>query len=67
MNEVMSDIGDLQTNYRVLIDEKRLTKRAMCDLVIPFRDKYGLTDLQSLQIVINELTIAEINLIIPQG
>ena len=40
MNKVINDIGDLQTNYQVLIDEKRLSKKAMCDLVIPFRDKY---------------------------
>ena len=38
MNNVMNDIGDLQTNYQVLIDEKRISKKAMCDLVIPFRD-----------------------------
>lgn len=67
MNKVMNDIGDLQTKYQVLIDEKRLSKKAMCDLVIPFRDMYGLTDLQALQIARNELTIAEINLLIPQN
>ena len=67
MNKVINDIGDLQTNYQALIDEKRLSKKAMCDLVIPFRDKYGLTDLQALQIARNELTIAEINLLILQN
>ena len=36
-------------------------------MVIPFRDKYGLTDLQALQIARNELTIAEINLLILQN
>lgn len=61
MNNVMKDIGELQTNYKKLINTNKLTKRAMCNLVIPFRDKYGLTDLQALQIARNELTISEIN------
>lgn len=67
MDNVMKDIGDLQTNFQALIDENKLSKKAMCELVIPFRDKYGLTDLQALQIARNELTIAEINLLIPQN
>lgn len=49
----MSDIAQL--------DEKKLSKKNMCDLVIPFRDKYNLTDSQALQIARNELSIAEIN------
>lgn len=67
MNTVMKDIGDLQASYQTLIDEKRLYKKAMCDLVIPFRDKYGITDSQALQIARNELSVAEINLFIPQN
>lgn len=27
MNKVINDIGDLQTNYQALIDEKRLSKK----------------------------------------
>ena len=61
MNNVMKDIGELQANYKKLINTKKLTKKSMCDLVIPFRDKYGLNDLQALQIARNELTISEIN------
>ena len=37
-----------------------MTKKAMCDLVIPFRDKYGLSDLQALMIARNEMSISEI-------
>ena len=37
-----------------------MTKKAICDLVIPFRDKYNLTDLQALQIARNELSMSEI-------
>lgn len=46
MNNLMKEVGELQNNYQKLRDERRMTKKAICDLVIPFRDKYNLTDLQ---------------------
>lgn len=58
---IMYDIGNLQTKYQSLIEKKKMTKKAICDLVIPFRDRYGITDLQALQIARNEMTISEIN------
>lgn len=61
MNDLMNDVAELQTAYQALIDEQRLTKKAMCDLVIPFRDKYGLRDSLALQIARAELSIPEIN------
>ena len=61
MDNLMNDIVKLQSGYQNLIDEKRLSKKNMCDLVIPFRDKYGLKDSQALQIARNELSISEIN------
>lgn len=39
---------------------RKVSKKAICNLVIPFRDKYNLTDLQALQIARNELSVAEI-------
>ena len=32
----MRKVAELQEAYQRLIDEKRLPKRAMCDLCIPF-------------------------------
>ena len=61
MDNLMYDVANLQTGYQKLIDESRLSKKAMCDLVVPFRDKYGLKDLQALQIARAELSISEIN------
>lgn len=61
MSDLMNDVAELQTAYQALIDEQRLTKKAMCDLVIPFRDKYGLQDGVALQIARAELSVAEIN------
>ena len=51
--------AELQKNYQKLIDERKLTKKAMCDLCIPFRDKYGLTDLQTLRIARQEMDLSE--------
>ena len=56
---VMREVADLQAAYQRLIDEKRLTKRAMCDLCVPFRDKYGLKDAQALRIARNEMDLQE--------
>ena len=60
MENLMKEVGKLQDDYQILIDEKRLTKKAMCELVIPFRDKYKLTDLQALMVARNEMSISEI-------
>lgn len=54
------EVGNLQNNYQELCRSNKLSKKAICNLVIPFRDKYRLTDLQALQIVRNELAILEI-------
>ena len=37
-----------------------MTKKAMCDLVIPFRDKYRLTDIDALSIARNEKSFSEV-------
>ena len=56
---VMREVADLQAAYQRLIDERRLTKKAMCDLCIPFRDKYVLKDSQALRIARNEMDLQE--------
>ena len=56
---VMREVADLQAAYQRLIDERRLTKKAMCDLCIPFRDKYGQKDSQALRIARNEMDLHE--------
>lgn len=59
MKSILNEIATLQENYQKLIDEKKLTKKAMCDLCIPFRDKYSLTDLQTLRIARKEMDVSE--------
>lgn len=57
--DAMREAAIMQEEYRRLVNEKRLSKRAMCDLCVPFRDKYGLTDLQTLRIARREMDLAE--------
>ena len=57
---IMREVAELQKAYQRLIDKKRLTKKAMCDLCIPFRDKYGLKDSEALRIARNEMDLSEI-------
>ena len=58
--ELLKEIADLQTAYQALFDEKRLTKKAICDLCVPFRDRHSLTGLQTLRIARDEMSISEI-------
>ena len=61
----MSDLffkeaSKLQEDYAKLVRKKKLTKQAMCDLCVPFRDKYHLSDMQVLQIARKEVSLAEL-------
>lgn len=58
--ELLKEIGCLQENYKKLLTGGKMTKKAMCDLVIPFRDKYQLTDINALSIARNEKSFDEI-------
>lgn len=64
MENLLREVGNLQSNFQKLCRSnkvsKKVSKKAICNLAIPFRDKYNLTDLQALQIARNELSVAEI-------
>ena len=49
----------MQEEYQRLTAEKKLSKKAICALCVPFRDKYGLTDLQTLRIAREEMSLME--------
>lgn len=66
MNEILIEAGILQDKYDKLVHNKKLTKKAMCDLCIPFRDKYGLTDMQTLQVARREMSISQIHGLKPE-
>lgn len=52
---------EIQRAYRKLTSgEVPFTKQNMCNLMVPLRDKYGLTDRQVLAVARNELSLEEI-------
>lgn len=57
--DAMYEVGILQQEYNRLVESRKLTKKSMCDLCIPFRDKYGLTDKQALMVARNEMSVME--------
>lgn len=66
-SNLLEEILEVQKGYWALIQNKHLTKKAMCNLVVPFRDRYGFTDLQAVRIARNELTISEIISLLKRG
>lgn len=54
------EVVKLQEGYTELVKTQQLSKKNICELVIPFRDRYGLTDLQALRIARKEMDLAEI-------
>ena len=58
--DIIKDIARLKKSYDNLVSSKKLTKKAMCDLVIPFRDEYWLTDKEALMIARSEVNVDEI-------
>ena len=63
MNEEDSffkDVLKLQLNWNKLLNKGQMTKKAIIDLCVPFRDKYNLTDKQTLCIARDELSKQEL-------
>lgn len=57
--DALREAAVMQEEYQRLTAEKKLSKKAMCALCVPFRDKYGLTDLQTLRIARKEMSLME--------
>lgn len=57
--DAIREAATLQQEYQKLVDNKKLSKKAICELCIPFRDKYELTDLQVLRIARKEIDLSE--------
>lgn len=53
------EVAELQSGYQKLLNGC-FTKKKLCELCAPFRDKYKLTDRQTLMIARNELSLDEI-------
>lgn len=57
---LLREIIGLQKAYSNLFSANKITKKEICQLVIPYRDKYDLKDLEALRIARGELSLAEI-------
>jgi hypothetical protein len=60
-------IAELQFEYQKLVNSKKLTKKAICDLCIPLRDDIGCTDIDILKIARKEIGLTEIIKIIDEN
>lgn len=58
--EIIREIVKLQNGYEKLVSEKKFTKKALCNLCVPFRDKYKLTDSETIRLARNEMSLKEI-------
>ncbi|WP_050793327.1 hypothetical protein [Ruminococcus albus] len=47
---LIQEILELQKQYHKLYTSSKITKSAICELVVPFRDKYELSDVEALNI-----------------
>lgn len=56
----IKEIAALQDKYYQLARKKQLTKKAICDLCVPFRNKYHMSDSDTLRIARNELRLSQI-------
>lgn len=65
--ELFVDIAMMQDNYISLFINGNVTKKAICEVCVRFRDKYGFSDLQTLQLARSELSISEILRIVKEG
>lgn len=61
MNDRLHDVAVLQTEYRKLQREGRLTKQNLCNLVIPFRDRYHLADSRAIMIARGEMSVRKMD------
>lgn len=57
---ILYEIGTLQEEYEKLKNSRHMTKKDLCNLIIPFRNKYNLTDIQALLIAQNNMPLKEI-------
>lgn len=48
--EYVLDVNQLQLEYERLRNSVKISKKDICNLCVPFRDKYGLSDAQTLLI-----------------
>lgn len=54
----------MQQKYQALVKKGKLSKKAICDLCVPFKEKYGLQDSQVLRIARQEISLMDLLLLL---
>lgn len=57
----LNDCVEIQKAYKRLGKDIPFTKKNMCDILAPFRERFGLTDREILAVARNELSLQQIN------
>lgn len=65
--KILREISELQSQYKYLYRNNKLTKRILCELVIPFRDKHHLSDMDALSITRSEISLTEMIKMLEEG
>ena len=59
LENILKDFIYIQREYKKLFNAKALTKKSMCNLLVPIRDKYCLSDREVLSVARGELDLAQ--------
>lgn len=57
--DLLKEIAALRDAWQKLKESGRMTKATICELVIPFRDRHGLTDVDALEIAKGNMSQSE--------
>lgn len=57
---IIKDIAELQNNYKKMIESNTFSKKRLIEICVPFRDKYHLTDGQTVAIAREEMSMSQI-------
>lgn len=59
-------ITELQKEWEILKQSGNMTKEKICDLCVPFRYQFNLTELEVLKLARNEMPLKEIEKLIKE-
>lgn len=56
---ILLEVAAMQDAYSAAQRANTLSKKRICEICVPFRDKYGLSDLDALKLARNEYSLSE--------
>lgn len=58
--DFICDAALVQSSYLAILESGKISKKMICDTVVPFRDKYGLDDKEALSIARKECDLCQL-------